>query len=348
MSRGADLLRQRLATSGLLPSAAPIARSLARGASAAAPVESTGDASPDASGGTSDDAFDGASGGTFDDASGGAPGTALPAFIAHSLARWRLLHDIPIAYLVPDTAALLPPESLRFFAIDDAWMEALTEGALMAGGRGSRELAHARDARPQAAHEARALLTEVRAVRQGRLVIGGFGKPAPVAPVAGGLVTGFLLRSELVTRWPGMELRAWTSADPLDVPPGADPAAVEAARPDLVVRILRLERLNPSLLLALFDGQPQMLWLEEPHHAVQFGVEQDGGPPELVLRDLPGATVDRVEVPMRVVSQAGPGVIDVAALALAITNATPNAVPTTAAGLARQLLRAPSRQRFGG
>lgn len=323
MTHGADLLRERLAASGLLHGAspaAPVARSLGRSA-AADPAR---------------------------DASGGAAGTALPAYVAHSLARWRLLHDIPIAYLVPDAATLLPPESMRFFAIDEDWMEALAEGALQAGGRGSRELAHARVARPQAAHEARALLTEVRAVRQGRLVVGGVGKPAPVAPVGAGQVTGFLLHSELVTRWPGMELRAWASADPQNVPPDADPSTVEAAHPELVVRILRLERLNPALLLALFDGQPQMLWLEEPHHAVQFGVEQDGGPPALVLRDLPGATVDRIEVPMRIVSAAGPGVVDVAALALAITGATPAAVPTTAAGLARQLLRAPSRQRFGG
>lgn len=311
MTHGADMLRQRLAASGLLPSTAPVARSLAR-----------------ASGGTDNS-------------------TPLPTYVAHGLARWRLLHDIPIAYLVPDAEALLPHESIRFFAIDDAWMEALTEGALQAGGRGSRELAHARAARPQAGHEARALVTEVRAVRQGRLVIGGFGKPAPAAPVAGGLVTGFLLQSELVTRWPGMELRAWTSADPQDVPPGADPAAVEAARPDLVVRILRLERLNPSLLLALFDGQPQMLWLEEPHHAVQFGVEDDGPQRTLWLRDLPGATTDRVTIPMRTAQAAGPGVIDVTALAQAIAAAAPNAGPTTPAGLARQLLRAPSRQRFG-
>lgn len=321
VTRGADLLRQRLAASGLLRasalSAAAPARLLARESAAAA-------------------------------AAGSADASALPAYVAHSLARWRLLHDIPIAYLVPDAATLLPPESMRFFAIDEGWMEALTEGALMAGGRGSRELARARGARPQAVHEARALLTEVRAVRQGRLVVGGVGKPEPLAPAGAGLVTGFLLHSELVTRWPGMELRAWTSADPQDVPPGADPATLEAARPELVVRILRLERLNPSLLLALFDGQPRMLWLEEPHHAVQFGVETDGGPPGLVLRDLPGATVGRIDVPMRLVNQSGPGVVDVAALARAITNATPAAVPTTAAGLARQLLQAPSRQRFGG
>jgi hypothetical protein len=318
MTHGADLLRQRLAASGLLPSAGPMAtpaaRSLARDSNL--------------------------------DASGGAPdASTLPAYVAHTLARYRLLHDIPIAYFVPDAAALMPPESMRFFAIDDAWMEALTEGALQAGGRGSRELAHAREARPQAGRQAKAQLTEVRAVRQGRSVVGGFGRPVPVAPVADGSVTGFLLRSELVARWPGMALRAWASADPQDVPPGADPAALEAARPDLVVRILRLERLNPSLLLALFDGQPRMLWLEEPHHAVQFGVEDDGTRRWLDLRDLPGATTHRVDVPMRATQ--APGMVDIAALAQRIANASPAATPTTAAGLARQLLRAPSRQRFG-
>src|SRR5690606_32143138 len=40
-------------------------------------------------------------------------------------------------------------------------------------------------------------------------------------------------------------------------------------------KLLRLERLAPAVLLALFDGVPAGVHLEEPRQGVQFGVRLD-------------------------------------------------------------------------
>ncbi len=277
-----------------------------------------------------------------------APAVPLPDYVAAALARWRLLHDLPFRYLVTD-AGLLPPESMRLFRLDDAWLDALAEGALQAGGAGSRENANALAARDQARTLAQAGLRHVRDVQRGRLVIGMPGVPAgpgggPAAPAS---LTGLLLRSELIVNWPGLKLRAWASAAVADVPLGADPAAIAAAHPELVVDILRLELLNPSVLIAVFAQRPRMLWLEEPHHAVQFGVDRNAaGAPVLPLRDAAGAATGATQaVPLRAGAVAG--VIDVAALAQAIDAALPMNHARGSAALAEQLLRAPARQRFG-
>src|SRR6185312_11883747 len=96
------------------------------------------------------------------------------------------------------------------------------------------------------------------------------GGGTPTTPTSG--VSGFLLRSSLVTGWPAMQVRAWASDDEGDVPLEIDPTELAAARPDLVVPILRLERLSPGVLIVLFDGVPRLVWLEEPHHGVQYGL----------------------------------------------------------------------------
>jgi hypothetical protein len=282
-----------------------------------------------------------------------APATnaTLPEYVSFTLARYRLLHDIPFHYLVPD-AGLLPVESVRFFRIDPDWIDALVEGALCAGGRGSRELQRVKVAAPQAHASSKELLGHVRSVMLGRVVLGGF--ESKLTPVPSGVlteteeppVTGMLLRSKLVSGWPGMKLRAWTSGAAADVPDGADPTEIEAARPELVVPILRLERLSPDVMLAVFDGMPRMLWLEEPHHEIQLGIEQDNNGYSIGLRDEQARNLNqKVAVPMR--SGAAPGVLDIAALAHAIDVARPLPQARGSAALALQLLQAPSRQRFG-
>ena len=45
------------------------------------------------------------------------------------IARLALLYPVPFQYLVPHTS-LLPQESLRFFHLDDNWVNALVDGAL--------------------------------------------------------------------------------------------------------------------------------------------------------------------------------------------------------------------------
>ena len=59
-------------------------------------------------------------------------GTPVPTPIVDWLGRLHTLIGVPFGYLVPDEE-MLPPESIRFFRLDDAWVEALIDGAFSLG-----------------------------------------------------------------------------------------------------------------------------------------------------------------------------------------------------------------------
>jgi hypothetical protein len=269
--------------------------------------------------------------------------TPLPDYVQHTLARWRLLMDVPFRYLVPDTK-LLPDESIRFFTLDEAWLDLLVAGALATGGGGTREQAAARAALPAARAASRAHRAFVRDVARDRLSLSAVAETAGVDPAT--IVSGFLLRSNIVSGWAGLQVRAWSTDSATLVPPQIDPGELAARRPDLVVPILRLERLAPNVLVALFAGVPRLVWLEEPHHSVQLGAEVTAGGFSIPARDEAGQeTGPSIAVPLR----AGPvaGVVDVTALRAALRHAGPLAPDRGSAALALALLQAPSRQRFG-
>jgi hypothetical protein len=275
-------------------------------------------------------------------AAGASTEPELPPYVSFTLARWRLLSDVPFRYVVPD-ARLLPEESIRFFTLDTEWLDALTSGAVATGGVGTRELAQARMAIGRSVAAAERHQPFVRDVMRGRLTVSDIAPAARNGATATGIVSGFLLRSGLVTGWPAMQVRAWASDDPVDVPRDVDSAALATSRPDLVVPILRLERLSPAVLIALFDGVPRLVWLEEPHHGVQYGVEAVGTGFQVTVPDQSGHDTS-VAVPMR----AGPvtGVVDVNGLAAAINQLRSASAPRGPAALALDLIESPFRQRF--
>jgi hypothetical protein len=133
--------------------------------------------------------------------------------------------------------------------------------------------------------------------------------------------------------------------------------------PELVMPLLRLERLSPSVLIALFQGIPKLVWCEEPHHGVQFGVEETRtGKMFIPVRDASGHLVTsgtisdtQIPLPMRT---GGRRVVAVAQLRKDIIKkkqelaAKPGIPPlpaqTGAAGFAISVLNPPWRQRFQG
>jgi hypothetical protein len=147
--------------------------------------------------------------------------------IAAWLASLTHLHLVPFAYLVPHPD-LLPDESIRFFEVDRRWINALFDGALGVG------VASSRDSWFQSI--ARSVIT--RAWRR--------TEHAPAA-------AGFLLRSALVSGWPGLEVTATKGKAPLE--------------------LLRSDSLAPNVLLCLLSGIPDQVQICAPHQTLHFEVK---------------------------------------------------------------------------
>ena len=137
-----------------------------------------------------------------------------------------------------------------------------------------------------------------------------------------------------------------------------DPDSADAKAKQLPM--LRLERLAPAVMLALFEGIPRMVMCEEPHHGVQFGVSGEGSHLTLLRRNASGVAQDlpkskEVVVPLRA---GGKRVLHIAALRQALAQANLEPVPPGAGGqmptqngagaFAIELLDLPWRQRFQG
>ncbi|MEM7428379.1 MAG: hypothetical protein AAF441_19990 [Pseudomonadota bacterium] len=145
------------------------------------------------------------------------------------------LRDVPFSYLVPDEA-MLPPSSFRFFDIDRNWLECLRDGALSVGRTDSRA-------------------REIELIWRKNL-------PRPDR------MSGFLLRSQAVTDWPGLEVDGYAK-------PGAGARQFGGSALD----ILRMERLSKSVLLVLFKGRAEVVDIHLHPQAVHFGfaVESTSG-----------------------------------------------------------------------
>ncbi len=269
----------------------------------------------------------------------------VPGELRRFMARLRLLHGIPFSYLVPD-AQLLPIESIRFFYIDRAWTDALVQGALSVGTISSADRAQLAAVYPHIRSEVDEAERSIRQPRAEALLKAGSGT-----------LTGLLLRSRAVSGWPNLHVRAY-ARDVL-----ADDALTTAAESDPArMKVLRMERLAPAVLLVIFDGVPAVVHVEEPRQGIQFGVRLDpASPPEartarVKVRDnANGSFIDHndaftasnsVPVPFR---GGAPGVLNLRSLRNRLRNLSPNASgPVLAPNeFALQMLRFPYRQVFG-
>lgn len=269
----------------------------------------------------------------------------VPGELRRFLARLRLLHGVPFSYLVPD-ADLLPIESIRFFYLDRAWTDALTQGALSVGTVSTADRTQLESAYPHIRSE---VDEAERAIR----------RPAAEAllKAGSGTITGFMLRSRAVSGWPNLHVRAYS----VDTLPDIALSSLAESAPERM-KVLRMERLAPAVLMVLFDGVPAVVHIEEPRQGIQFGVRLDPEDPaagsyraKVKVRDngtgLPVPPLgdfvagNSVDVPFR---SGAPGVLNVTALRDRLqakpkvknTNLHPNE-------FALQMLRFPYRQVFG-
>lgn len=159
----------------------------------------------------------------------------LPSAVQTWLTELASLQHVPFNYLVANEQ-LLPSESIRFFAVDARWCAALLDGAFSVG----RVLSS----------DAQADQPVVQA-KQYSL----FGQP----------ISGFLLRSHLVEGWPRLQVEGYDSV----------PDDVNIITVGTPLRLLRMERLAPDLLLCLFIGNLHTVDLHEVPETVHFGLTYD-------------------------------------------------------------------------
>jgi hypothetical protein len=268
----------------------------------------------------------------------------VPGELRRFLARLRLLHGVPFSYLVPD-ADLLPIESIRFFYIDRAWTDALVQGVLSVGTITTADRAQLEAVYPKIRDDVDEAERTIRTPKREERLQG-----------AGGTITGFLMRSRVVSGWPNLHVRAY-SRDVLD-----DDALTTAAESDPNrMKVLRMERLAPAVLLVLFDGVPAVVHVEEPRQGIQFGVRLNPADPpaqrhaKVKVRDnLTGdpvppkttfTTANSVDVPFR---RGAPGVINLVELRNRLAAKSPNSGGSLEPNeYALQMLRFPYRQVFG-
>jgi hypothetical protein len=265
---------------------------------------------------------------------GGALGT-----VTDWLARLRLLYEVPFANLVADSR-MLPPESIRFFYVDPNYLDALADGAQSVALHTSRDAAQHAVVRDVVRTTARVKALGVRALLTGKPQLTASTDNAGDTETG---VAGFLLRSAVVSGWPGLEVRGYKSSSG-SAEPGSDAVAID---------LVRMDHLAPDVLLCLFADVPSWIEIDEPREALAFGQNDSGG---VQLRYITGASVGQ-QIGDETVSLAGyfragsTTVLDIAGLQSALQSAvTAQAGQSGAAwgpaAFALQMVRAPEQMIF--
>lgn len=184
---------------------------------------------------------------------------APPELLTSWLYDLCLLKRVPFPYLVPD-AGLLPPESLRLFYVDSEWIAHLVDGALGAAVSGSLD-----------AEVSEHLVSRVHADLELRLKLSSKAdRPTDAVRNEPLIITGLLLRSELVRAFPSALIRGFSKQSQL--------------------RVLRRDQLSQDCLLILFYGPLDKLEIHEPAEGLRYGanLNASNATAELLWQDPAG------------------------------------------------------------
>jgi hypothetical protein len=256
----------------------------------------------------------------------------IPAELKDWLVHLRLLNDVPFAYFVADTQ-LLPEESIRWFYLDRRWTDALVQGALSVGTVNTDDRLQLTDRYDQIRA---ALDTAERNFRRGSDEKELSGDAGPVS--------GFILRSRAVSGWPALHVHAFK-----EEPTEGDGFDFDDNHP-LRMRLLRLERLAPAVLLCLFDGIPKEVHIQEPRQGVQFGVDMPANTTSATIKVRKPSAPDTELGTANVRFRPGvSGVIDMQRLSteLAAKGGAGTDSKLDSAEFALQMIRFPYRRIFG-
>lgn len=167
----------------------------------------------------------------------------MPDAIANWFRNLELLKGIPFNYLVPDER-LLPVESIRFFWVDSYWVDCLQDGAFSIG---------------------RVIKSDVdqdtRMRRESRSRTRGYAYKS---------ITGFLLRSEVVSGWPGLLV------DGYETNISQTRSSLRFNLEEEPLTLLRMERLSQNVLICLFEGEVKTVDIHLKPETMHFGVDPYG------------------------------------------------------------------------
>lgn len=180
--------------------------------------------------------------------------TTLPSDLVDWLKGLSLLKGVPFNYLVGDEA-MLPLESIRFFYLDNNWIDALIDGAFSIGRNLSDDESSSHEFSLDKA--VRPLVMKQSSCESDKAMDTFDASPAQ------GTVSGFLLRSRLVNEYPHIGVNAF--------PEGKGPDSGNTH----LLNILRLEKLSPSsdTLICLIEGDAHQIEVHEPAQVLHFGID---------------------------------------------------------------------------
>ena len=125
--------------------------------------------------------------------------------------------------------------------------------------------------------------------------------------------SGFLLRSSIVSGWPGVEVTASTNAPP-------DPN---------LPRILRLDQVAEGVLFCLVRGSLETVTFREPREGITFGLSSDG--------KLKASKSGKVLDVRKDLLRAPEGILDIAKLGVQLES-------SGSAEMATEMIRKPEQQ----
>ncbi|NEO87067.1 MAG: hypothetical protein F6J87_22825 [Spirulina sp. SIO3F2] len=159
----------------------------------------------------------------------------VPQVVSQWFQDVSLLKNIPFNYLVPDPS-LLPEESIRFFGVDQSWLACLMDGAFGLG---------------RVANDQSGLYQQCKQV---------------TIPENHSVITGFLLRSQLITDYPSL--------------------VIEGYGKDGILDQIRMERLSNTVVICLFAGGLQSVKFHQKAETLHFGFEASNAQLSIKLRDF--------------------------------------------------------------
>lgn len=256
-------------------------------------------------------------------------GVEVPSDVSDWFDRLSRLQGVPFNYLVPDER-MLPRESIRFFTVDPAWIDCLLDGAFSIGRVTTSDHEHDCDCADD------------------------------VAVNPHDLVSGFLLRSDVVAGWPDLLVDGYDGT-PAEVLPPEEENPNEQPLSDLnKLDLLRMDRLSDNVLICLFAGAVKTVDIHQKPETMHFGVDKPDGAHDdyyKELRDVDGFETD-VEVPDAgdpfLWKDQSRKIIDIKGLALAMKEAINEAAATgeeefsafTSAQFALEMIEGVEKVRF--